>query len=407
MLKRMIWAALVVLSLLFVAALVYYILVPTKVDPAALKYFSEKQIQLGRDYQDINRLLQVIGFIIKVLVLVWLLVGAATERWECWTLKVSGGNYIVSVLVFFVMIWLLLRLVNLPLSLYAGYYLQHHWGVSTQTLAGWWGDYVKGAVLDLILSGAGVALLFLAMKRWPGGWWLAAALFSAAWLVVQGYLWPAVVAPLFNRFEPVQDAEIITMVDRLGKKAGLNVSEILVMDASKRTTKANAYFAGIGNTKRIVLYDNLLHNYSREEIEAVVAHEMAHWKHKHIAKGIAFGSLDVFFAWFLLCLLLKNVPVLAGQGGYVPRAWVVILLFFVLFSFVTHPVQNGISRHMEYQADRTAVQLTENPEGSIKLLVSLARDNLADVSPPAFVEWFLYSHPSIIKRLQAIKAFTE
>jgi len=397
--KKVIWGVIAVLTLVFVILYIYNVITPSSIDAGAYKYFLDEELRTAQTYQSINRLIYISAFLIKVLVLAWFLISHA-DTLQRWSVNLTNSNYLLSILIFFLAMWVILRAVSLPFSLYSGYYLQHQWGFSTQALSGWWSDYIKGAGLDLVLSGLGVILLFWSMKKWPNGWWLTAAIFVSVWIVIQSYLWPVLVNPLFNKFEPVKNPEIIESVEGLAEKAGITVEEILIMDASIRTKKSNAYFAGLGGSKRIVLYDNLVNRHSIDEVEAVVAHEIAHWKHGHIIKGITYGVIGNLILWLLLFNILSGYRL--PEGGYMPKAWAIMLMFFLLASFVTSPLQNIVSRRMEYQADSTAVQLTQNPEANVNLLVNLAKDNLSDVSPPPYIEWFSHSHPSIMHRIKNI-----
>ena len=198
---------------------------------------------------------------------------------------------------YFSLLWLLLRLVRLPFTLFGNYYWQRAWGFSAQSLASWWLDYTKNAALDLVLSTFGVLLFFLILKHWPRLWWVIGATLFAVWLVLQNFLWPVIVSPMFNHFEPVKDPAVINMAKDLAYHAGIQVDDVLVMDASRRTTMANAYFMGLGTTKQIVIYDNLLQNYSLDEVRAVLAHEMGHWQKGHIIDGLGLGVIGVFLVW--------------------------------------------------------------------------------------------------------------
>jgi STE24 endopeptidase len=215
------------------------------------------------------------------------------------------------------------------------------------------------------------------------------------------YLWPIIVSPLFNSFTPVTDPEIITMVEELSQKAEIPVKEILVMDASRRTTKANAYFAGLGRTKRIVLYDTLLNNYPLDEVKAVVAHEMAHWKQGHIFKGLVFGILSNFIFWIFLFQLYRITVPFGLKDS--PQILVLFLLFLSLISFIGTPLENYISRDMEKEADRVAVSLTGDTSATIRLHLNLAKKNLSDVAPHPFIEWYSYTHPNTLNRVKAIE----
>jgi STE24 endopeptidase len=221
--------------------------------------------------------------------------------------------------------------------------------------------------------------------------------------VIQSYLWPVAVAPLFNRFEPVRDTALVSTVKELSAKAGLPVEKVLVMDASRRTTRANAYFSGIGKTKQIVLYDTLLRDYPLDEVEAVVAHEMAHWRQGHILKGIALGILGSFLLWAALFLVIRTTLDIRWYMHYPAHTWIVAMLFFLLASFAASPAQNYFSRLMEKEADRVSVTLTENPGAAVRLQLDLAMKNLSDPAPPWFIRWFSYSHPAVLDRISIIR----
>ncbi len=399
---RIYWSLFIILSCVFVLLFIYYTLLPGPANQASWHYFSAEEVAAGRDYHRAQRLVFIFSFLAEAGFLIWFLFSGKAGAFGSWLTNYFDGRYYLSLLVFFLSLWVLLRAVNLPFSVYGGYFLQQRWGFSTQTLNGWWLDYLKGAGLSLILSGIGVLLLFWLMDRRPSSWWFFAAAALGIWLVIQTFFWPLVVAPLFNKFRPVTDPEINHMVHRLADKADISLSGVWVMDASRRTTKANAYLAGLGASKRIVLFDNLLENYSPEEIEAVVAHEMAHWKMGHITRGLILGIVANFGFWFLLFHVLRHTVEIPRGGCYPVHTWGIILLFFLLISFCASPVQNYFSRSMEREADRLSVELIGNAENARRLQVNLARKNLADVSPPAFLEWFSFSHPSTINRIKLL-----
>ncbi|WP_449240653.1 M48 family metallopeptidase [Desulfoscipio gibsoniae] len=405
-----IWLMLIMLTGVFSLLFLWFTLFPGQVNPEIGQYFSARQISQGRDYVQGMRLVFIGGFITQTVFLLWLVFGGRAVALSRWIQQFTGGG-LVSYVLFFLVLWLLLRLINLPFDLFGSYYWQHHWRFSTQPLGSWWLDYFKSAGLEVVLSAVGVALLFWLMGRWSNAWWLVGAIFLSLWLVVQSYLWPVLVSPLFNRFEPTKDPAVLAMVDELSQKAQLPVDRVLVMDASQRTTKANAYFTGLGGTRRIVLYDNLLADYPADEVRAVVAHEMAHWRQGHIAKGLGMGVLGNFIIWGLLFVTLKTtIPTISAiprYGQYPPYTWAVIVLFLALISFAANPLMNHFSRNMEFEADRVAVRLTGDAPAAERLQVRLAAKNLSDVAPPAFIEWFSYSHPPAPARIRAIQQAAE
>lgn len=400
---NVVWGLLLGSALLFILLYLLFLILPAPVPSIVWQYFSPAEIERARRYQQVLGLIGIGAFGAKTGVLLWLWWSgkAQTMSWHIW--RWSGNRYYVAVLLFFIILWLLLKVVNLPFAFYSSFVVQHQWGFSTQSLFSWWVDYLKSSGLDLLLSGVGTLLFFWSTGRWPLGWWAAAGLFMATWLVIETFLWPIVLAPLFNRFEPLNEGPVKAMVTRLAGRAGLEVGEVWIMDASRRTTKANAYFAGLGRTKRIVLYDNLLRDYPLEEIEAVLAHEMAHWQRGHIMRSLVLG-MGASFGFFLLLYIVLQITApgeLMPGRPYPPHLLVIILLFWQLVSFLSLPAQNAISRSLEVEADRVALELTGNIQAMVQLQVNLARRNLQDVAPAVFVEWLTYSHPAPWRRIEA------
>ncbi|MGI9952986.1 M48 family metallopeptidase [Moorellaceae bacterium AZ2] len=400
---QFVWGILLGAVLLLAALYLLFLFLPAPVPSLVGQYFSPAELERARRYQQTLRLLGLAAFLSKTGLLLWLWWSGRAANLSGQLLRWSGQRYYLALALFFAGTWFLLRMADLPFTFYSSFVVQHQWGFSTQSLFSWWLDYLKGSGLDLLFSGVGSVLLFWSTGRWPTGWWAAAGLFLGAWLVIETMLWPIFIAPFFNRFEPVAEGPVKDMVVRLAGRAGLQVDQVLVMDASRRTTKANAYFAGLGGTKRIVLYDTLIKDYPPEEIEAVVAHEIAHWARGHIVRGLLWGIVGgfaLFGALYAVLRITAPVEVLRGRP-YAPHFLVIVWLFFQLVSFLALPAQNALSRHLEREADRVALELTGNIPGMVQLHVDLARRNLQEVAPAAFVEWLTYSHPAPWRRIEA------
>lgn len=396
-----IWLILIILAGVFSLLYLFFSFFPGRVPSETWQYFSPEQVNRGQQYTKILRIVFISSFLVQGVFLLWLVFGGRAVALSRWAQQAAGSGYWGSLMLFFLSLWLMLQLLELPFKLYSSYFWQHRWGFSTEGLGSWFLDYFKGAALDLILLALGVSLLFWIMTRWPNTWWLISAAFFSIWLVIQTFLWPVVVSPLFNRFVPAKDPAVLAMVHELSQKAQLPVDQVLIMDASRRTTKANAYFAGLGQTKRIVLYDTLLEKYPLDEVKAVVAHEMAHWRQGHILRGLTLGILGNFLLWGLLFLLLRTtVPI---SLRYPPDTLAIIVLFFMLVSFVSSPLENYISRNMEKEADRVAVMFTGDVAAAVRLQVDLAIRNLSDVAPAPFIQWFSYSHPPALARINTIQ----
>jgi len=392
-----IWYLIIICSCVFALLYFWATLFPNQPPAELWRYFTVDQANRSRAYNLGLRLAYIGSFVLQAGFLFWLVQSGRAAELERWVQIFTRQNYWASVLTFFSLVWLMLLALNLPFSFFSNYAWQHAWGFSTQGLTAWWSDFLKSAALDAVLAGGGVLAFYWLTGHWPRTWWLFGAVCFSLWLAIQSFLWPVVVAPLFNKFVPATDPAVVDMVHALAAKAGLPVDQVLIMDASSRTTKANAYFAGLGRTKQIVLYDNLLKNYPPQEVKAVVAHEMAHWSRGHIAKGLLLGTAGNLIVWYLLYLVLGSP--LGVNGRFPPQVWVLVLLFFTLVSFAGNPVQNYFSRGMEAEADRYALVYTGDPEAQVRLQVDLAVKNLADLAPPRFIEWFSYTHPAALERI--------
>lgn len=399
----MLWSGLVIVSGILVLLYLWYALMPGTTDPAVYRYFSAQQVASGRAYAFVPRLLYVVNLIVQGGFLGWLAFSSHGRALAQALERSLRGGYWVRVFAFALVLWLVLLLLQLPISIYGGYFRPHAWGLTTQTFPSWWVDFAKTSLIDLLLTLGVVFGLFFTINRFPRGWWAISAFTVSVWLVIQNLLWPVVISPMFNHFEPVKNAEVVNMVHGLAAQAGIPVDEVLVMDASRRTTTVNAYFTGVGQTKRIVLYDNLL-KYPFSEIKAVVAHEMGHWQKGHVIIGLALGSLGSFLVFALLNMALQPWLTQPGWRGIrttSPSVWIVVQLFLLLAILVSNPIQNAVSRAMERQADQAALELTQDPAAQVQLQVDLAAKNLNDLYPPRYIVWFSYTHPTPLDRIYA------
>lgn len=284
----------------------------------------------------------------------------------------------------------LAALVRLPLDAWAGLVYERRFGFSTQTAAGWAADRAKGLAITLALAaGAWTGAVGLA-RALPGSWWLPTAAALALLTVFLSFIAPILLEPLFNRFEPLADERLAAGLRRLALEAGVPIREVLVSDASRRTTKSNAYVSGLGATRRVVLWDTLLRSAGEREVELVVAHELGHRRERHPAKLTA-----LFTAGGVAGVLLVR----AALGAPSPRDLPVVLLLFVALELVGLPVVTAVSRRYERVADRWSLELTRDLEAFERAHVGLARDNLSDLAPPRLAYVLLFTHPTPPERL--------
>jgi len=314
--------------------------------------------------------------------------------------------FVLSGLVFFGLLALLTAALALPFGYYRTFFLEKKYGFSTITLPLWLSDLLKGLVISAFLMGLLLAAL-LSLIHWAAAtWWLWVwALFALFQLLIL-WLYPVVIAPLFNKYEPLKDENLKEAITELLGKSGLKAGAIYQMDAGKRSRHTNAYFTGWGKTKRIVLFDTLLASHTPAEILAVLAHEAGHWKGKHLAKQLVFRTAGSLFTLYAVYRLL-NWPLLYqtfGFAGVVP--WAGLCLLSLLggpaFYFLS-PLGAAVSRRFEREADDFTCRLMGSGLPMRSALVRLAKDNLANLFPHPFYAWFYYSHPPLLERIARLE----
>ncbi len=316
------------------------------------------------------------------------------------------GSFIMEEVLFFLGFNLAGIVLGIPFSYYSTFHIENRFGFNTTTIKLWLSDLVKsafiGILFTMVLTGGALAIV----QNSPRLWWLWAWSFFALVTLFLLYLSPYVIEPLFNKFEPVRKEGLEEEIRALLAKAGLSVSRVLQVDASRRSRHSNAYFTGIGRVKRIVLYDTLLEQMSHGEILAVLAHEVGHWKRGHIWKRLLFmeaGGLAVFYAAFRL-LAWGGLPRLLGLSQASFAAQTVILGFIgSLAAFPFTPLGNWLSRRHEWEADRFACDLTGVPESLATALIKLSRENLANLHPHPLYARFYYSHPPVVERVRRLR----
>jgi STE24 endopeptidase len=288
-----------------------------------------------------------------------------------------------------------------PLSWLGGYVLPHRYGLSTQSLGGWLADEAKSLALGLLLGVPVAGIIYFLLRSQPGTWWLWAAAFLILFTVLLGHLAPVLIVPLFYKLRPVEDQDLIERIRGLAERTGTRIVGVYTINLSSRTTTANAMVMGLGRTKRIALGDTLYANYSPQEIETIIAHELGHQVHHDLELGIAVQSFLLLGGMYLAHVFLGwGVDRYGFEGPGDVAALPLLLLAVGLFSLITMPLINGYSRWRERLADRFAVQVTRNPLAFARAMIRLANQNLAEADPPRWVVWLLYSHPPIKERVK-------
>jgi STE24 endopeptidase len=358
-------------------------------------YFTAAELDRIEDYRSVSRLLALgsLGTEIAVLALLVWQARPLAVRLE----RVGRGRIRTSVLVGLVVV-LAVWLAGLPFAAVT-LVRRRDFGLSEQSWGGWLVDQLTTLVVEAVLVSIAVAGAVWLAGRFRRRWWLVGAPalvgIAAVFLVVQ----PLVVQPLFNRFEPLPDRALAAEIDELGRELGVDVDDVLVADASRRTTTANAYIAGLGPTRRVVLYDTLLDGrFTDGEIRFVAAHELAHVERRHLWKGLAWFALLAVPGVFLLAWVTDRL------GGPGPRLVPLGLAIAFAWILVTQPLANAVSRRYEAEADWLALQATQDPESGVALDRNFVRTGLADPEPPAWVRFVYGTHPTPMQRIAMAEA---
>lgn len=321
--------------------------------------------------------------------------------------KPLGGGWLWQVTVGGLVLLLVVRLATLPFGAWAES-VRRDEGLSTRTWASWLLDVAKGFGVSAVLTLLALAALVGLARRWPDWWWAAGAAGAAVLVVVVSFAYPLVVEPLFNKFTPMPDGELRTSLMALAERDGVPVDDVLVADASRRTTTLNAYVSGLGSSRRIVVYDTLLDQAPASEVESVVAHELGHVKERDVWGGTAIGALGAAFVIVLLFLVAGWLPLerLTGATGVGDGRVIAFLLAFVaVVSFVSTPMQSAASRQVEARADLHALDLTADPQSFAEMQRRLALAAKADVTPNRWVYRWFGTHPAAAARLATARAW--
>jgi STE24 endopeptidase len=379
----------------------------TPVDPASA--FTPAQLARAEDFASMLRPASLASLLLGLAVsAVFGLTraGAATVRAVA---RPLGGGWVWQVLLGTMAILVAGRLVTLPLAAY-GEMVRHRFGLSTRGWGLWARDVATATGINAGLTAVGLLALVALARRAPRSWWAWAAGGAAALVVVGSFLYPLLIEPAFNRFEPMPASALRTELFALAERSGTPVQDVLVADASRRTTALNAYVSGFGSTRRIVVYDTVLDHLSDAEVESIVGHELGHVAADDVLTGTLIGALGTGAGVALLGWLLGATPLLRRAGATGPGdGQVVGLLLFLLAlgTLVSTPVQNLVSRHIEARADLHALDLTQDPASFVAVQRELGVANLSDPDPPAVWQWFFGSHPTVPQRIAFAEDWVE
>ncbi len=347
------------------------------------------------------------GSISFVVFLVFFVIGGF--GWLDGIVRAVTGSELLCGLLFLAIIGVASSFISLPFSYYSVFTIEEEFGFNKSTKKTFWLDQIKGLLLGAVLGGGIYALIFVIYVGtgdlfWILGWGVL-ALFS----IFMSMFYSTLIVPIFNKQTPLEDGSLKEKIELFAQKAGFNLANIFVIDGSKRSTKANAYFSGLGSQKRIVLYDTLINDLEEDEIVAVLAHEIGHYKHKHTLKGMVTSLLQSGVIFYVLSIFLSYSDISKAAGAEVHSFYIGLIMFGLLFTpvdFILGLFMNTFSRKHEYQADAFAARYgLAKPlmEGLKKLSVK----SLSNLTPHPWYVRIYYSHPTLLQRIDALNALEE
>ncbi len=363
------------------------------VDPSIAKQYSRTKLTLG-----------IVSSVLSFAVMLAIVVFGFSQALQTWSVSIATNDY-VAVMLFLVAVGTIESLITFPIGFYSSYIVEHRYNLSNQTLGRWAWERIKGLLVGAPLMLVVVLVLFYCLKTYDEWWWLPVSIVLTLFSIVLARIVPTFVMPLFYKFTPVENGSLRERITKLCNNAGVHIEGIFSFNMSKNTKKANAGFTGIGKSKRIILGDTLMKEFSEEEIETVFAHELGHYKHRHIIIGIIVGILSTFIGLFIASRLYSLSLSWFGFKAITDLAALPLLgLWLSIFGLVTSPLGNMLSRKHEREADTYAVRTTNNKLAFVSALRKLGDTNLAAREPHPLVEFLFYSHPSIARRIASVEA---
>ncbi len=408
-----VWFAVIVVALVvlwkvdLIATLLNLKSLGAEIPQAFRELIDEESYERSQGYTRAKAVLE-IGegiFSLIVLFLFWCLGGFG---WLDDQVRAFGYGPISSGILYIGALVIGVQLLSLPFDLYETFSIEEQFGFNKTSPGTWIADLVKGALLGALIGIPLLALLLWIFQTVPMAWLWGWILVSAFSLLV-AYAAPTLIMPLFNKFEPLEEGSLKTAIRAMAEKCEFPLHEVSVMDGSKRSTKSNAFFSGFGKNKRIALFDTLIEKHTEAELVGVLAHEIGHFKKRHIIKALIVGTTTTGVMFFLLGIMMNNRGLFDAFGVGETSIYVSLALFGILMSPVNEVLSvagNWLSRKHEFEADAYAAEVTGNPRAMADALRKLSRDNLSNLTPHPFYVFLNYSHPPVVERIQALESLS-
>lgn len=363
----------------------------------------EKRLSEMERYTRDNTSLGILKTIIAKVIFLYIILSGLLP----WFLGIiEGYHYILTGILFFALPGLIGFVFDIPFDYYHTFYIEERFGFNTNTLKTWVIDHIKSILISAILFSILLSILLLMIKHAGNTWWIWAWLFFISFQLLMVVLYPTLIAPLFNKFEPVEDKELENAIRALAVSEGMRIKDIFQMDAGKRSRHTNAYFTGLGRTKRIVLYDTLIASHNRDEILSVLAHEIGHLKLGHIKKRIIMISTASLLLFFIASRAIEWGLLYESFGFNSMPEYVGLFLMAALLEpagFFLSPISMARSRKHEREADNYVYRLLKELGPFISALKKMASDNLSNLRPHPLYVLFHYSHPPITERINRLE----
>lgn len=366
-------------------------------------FYDEETYASQQNYEKVNYRFGLISDILSFLVILAMLIFGGFAWIDTLVRGISNSSVLQAIL-FFGILGFASDLLSIPLDVYHTFVIEERFGFNKTTPLTFVFDKIKGWLLAAVIGGGILALIIFIYEKSGSWFWILTWISISAFTLFISYFYTTLLVPIFNKLTPLPAGELRDAIEQVAARADFNLKDISIMDGSKRSSRGNAYFSGFGRKKSIVLFDTLVNDHTVEELAAVLAHEIGHYKKKHVLKGLLAGFLQTGILLFVLSLLLKSpIPALA-LGVQIPSFHIALVAFGILYSpvsMVLGILLNVMSRKHEYEADRFAISLSR-PGALQEALKRLSVKNLSNLTPHSWYVFIHYSHPTLLQRIAAI-----
>jgi len=366
-------------------------------------FYDQETYSKQQQYEGVNYRFGLISDFLSFLVIIVMLLVGGFAWVDTIVISITSSSILQAIL-FFALLALASDLISLPLDIYHTFVIEERFGFNKTTARTFIFDKLKGYLLGAVVGGGILAIIVLIYEKSGSWFWVLAWICISVFTLFISYFYTTLLVPIFNKLSPLPQGELRNAIENVAARADFSLKDISIMDGSKRSTRGNAYFSGFGRKKSIVLFDTLVNEHSVDELAAILAHEIGHYKKKHVLQGLATGIIQTGVLLFVLSLLLKSPLPAFALGASVPSFQMSVIAFGILYSpvsMVLGIVFNMISRKHEYEADRFAVGLSQ-PGSLQEALKKLSVKNLSNLTPHPWYVYIHYSHPALLQRLAAI-----